>query len=250
MCGIVGILGKGPVAPLIVDALKRRLQDRFVFANRRKVSPRELLTLLFGGLRAQAGREVAALRGNPPRKVILTVPALYGPAVERLLREAAQAAGFEAVELAPEPVAAFRGVQTAAAVAGPAATVVVSGLPTCSASSDAAGNREDEARRPGHQRPAAVPTVVVELEDNGPGFDKDHADKIFNPFFTTKPQGSGLGLAIVRKIVDAHDGRISVASPPSGGARFRVVLPLHGLPDRTEVPVPQDGGAPGGPRKR
>jgi K+-sensing histidine kinase KdpD len=54
----------------------------------------------------------------------------------------------------------------------------------------------------------------------------------------------------VRKIVDAHDGRISIVAPPAGGARFRVVLPLHGLPDRTEVPVPQDGGAPGGPRKR
>ena len=78
----------------------------------------------------------------------------------------------------------------------------------------------------------------------------DLQDRIFNPFFTTKPRGSGLGLAIVRKIVDAHDGRISVASPPSGGARFRVVLPQSGLPDRTEVPVPQDGGAPGGPRKR
>ena len=43
-------------------------------------------------------------------------------------------------------------------------------------------------------------------------------------------------------------GAFRVASPPSGGARFRVVLPQSGLPDRTDVPVPQDGGAPGGPR--
>jgi signal transduction histidine kinase len=103
---------------------------------------------------------------------------------------------------------------------------------------------------PGSDGLNAMPTVVVDVADDGPGIADDLQDRIFNPFFTTKPRGSGLGLAIVRKIVDAHDGRISVIAPPSGGARFRVVLPLHGLPDRTEVPVPQDGGAPGGPRKR
>ena len=43
---------------------------------------------------------------------------------------------------------------------------------------------------------------------------------------TTKPQGSGLGLAIVRKIVDAHDGRIDVSSEPRKGTRFRVTLPV------------------------
>ena len=53
-------------------------------------------------------------------------------------------------------------------------------------------------------------------------------DKIFSPFFTTKPQGSGLGLAIVRKIVDAHDGRIDVTASPHGGTRFRITLPVTG----------------------
>ena len=51
-------------------------------------------------------------------------------------------------------------------------------------------------------------------------------DRIFNPFFTTKPQGSGLGLAIVRKIVDAHDGRIDLSPRPGGGTRCRVTLPV------------------------
>jgi signal transduction histidine kinase len=72
----------------------------------------------------------------------------------------------------------------------------------------------------------AVPTVVVEVADTGPGFDKELADKIFNPFFTTKAQGSGLGLAIVRKIVDAHEGRIDVTSVPDQGTTFRVTLPV------------------------
>jgi signal transduction histidine kinase len=53
------------------------------------------------------------------------------------------------------------------------------------------------------------------------------SDRIFDPFFTTKPKGSGLGLPIVRKIVDAHDGRIDL-SGADGGARFRVTLPVSG----------------------
>jgi signal transduction histidine kinase len=74
--------------------------------------------------------------------------------------------------------------------------------------------------------PAMVPTLVVEIADNGPGISDELRDRVFNAFFTTKAQGSGLGLAIVRKIVDAHDGRIDVASVPGGGTRFTVTLPL------------------------
>jgi signal transduction histidine kinase len=71
-----------------------------------------------------------------------------------------------------------------------------------------------------------TPAVIVEVVDDGPGLKADVTEKIFDPFFTTKPQGSGLGLAIVRKIVDAHDGRIDVSSEPGVGARFRVTLPV------------------------
>jgi signal transduction histidine kinase len=74
----------------------------------------------------------------------------------------------------------------------------------------------------------AVPMVQVEVADNGPGVTPEVMDKMFSPFFTTKPQGSGLGLAIVRKIVDAHDGRIDVSARPDGGVRFRVTLPVIG----------------------
>ena len=68
--------------------------------------------------------------------------------------------------------------------------------------------------------------VQVEVFDDGPGVPVDVMDKIFSPFFTTKPQGSGLGLAIVRKIVDAHDGRIDVSARADRGTRFRVTLPI------------------------
>jgi signal transduction histidine kinase len=75
--------------------------------------------------------------------------------------------------------------------------------------------------------PEAPKTVIlVEVLDDGPGVPLDLQDRIFNPFFTTKPTGSGLGLPIVRKIVDAHDGRIDLSSEPGGGTRFRVTLPV------------------------
>ena len=70
----------------------------------------------------------------------------------------------------------------------------------------------------------AKEAVVVELVDDGPGMPQEVADRVFNPFFTTKPQGTGLGLAIVRKIVDAHDGSIDLETIPGRGTRIRVTL--------------------------
>ena len=76
--------------------------------------------------------------------------------------------------------------------------------------------------------PQTTPMIVVEITDDGPGIPAELSDRVFSPFFTTKPQGSGLGLAIVRKIVDAHDGLIDISTPPGGGTRFRVTLPVSG----------------------
>jgi signal transduction histidine kinase len=85
-----------------------------------------------------------------------------------------------------------------------------------------------------YQEPAALPggrdpgaTLVIDIVDDGPGLPPETAERVFNPFFTTKPQGSGLGLAIVRKIVDAHEGHIDLTTAPGQGARFRVTLPLN-----------------------
>ncbi|HYB95974.1 MAG TPA: ATP-binding protein [Vicinamibacterales bacterium] len=76
----------------------------------------------------------------------------------------------------------------------------------------------------GHQ---PVATVVIDVTDDGPGMPPEVAEKIFNPFFTTKAQGSGLGLAIVRKIIDAHDGRIDMSTGDGRGTKFRVTLPVE-----------------------
>ena len=64
------------------------------------------------------------------------------------------------------------------------------------------------------------------IADDGPGIPQDVAERIFEPFFTTKSQGSGLGLAIVRKIVDAHDGRIDLETAPGAGTTIRITLPV------------------------
>jgi PAS domain S-box-containing protein len=82
---------------------------------------------------------------------------------------------------------------------------------------------EEEPATGGDALPAQV---VIEVKDDGPGIAPDDLERIFSPFFTTKPQGTGLGLAIVRKVVDAHDGHIDAISAPGRGATFRVTLPV------------------------
>jgi signal transduction histidine kinase len=87
---------------------------------------------------------------------------------------------------------------------------------------------QDDEHPSGGDPAEPLQTVIVTVSDDGPGIPVDAVERVFNPFFTTKPQGSGLGLAIVRKIVDAHDGRIDMTTPPGGGTAFRVTLPVTG----------------------
>jgi len=67
--------------------------------------------------------------------------------------------------------------------------------------------------------------AVVEVIDNGSGIAPENREKIFLPFFTTKPSGTGLGMAIVKKIVDLHGGDVGVESAPGRGTRVRISLP-------------------------
>ena len=67
--------------------------------------------------------------------------------------------------------------------------------------------------------------IKVEIEDTGKGISSSEADKIFNPFFTTKAAGTGLGLALTHKIVEDHCGSITFRSIPGTGTTFRVILP-------------------------
>ena len=70
-------------------------------------------------------------------------------------------------------------------------------------------------------------SVIISVTDNGPGVDKDLADRLFEPLLTSKQQGLGLGLSICASIVEAHHGRIWLETTAPGMTEFRVSLPVE-----------------------
>jgi two-component system, NtrC family, sensor kinase len=81
---------------------------------------------------------------------------------------------------------------------------------------------------------AAAESIQLRVRDNGPGIPKENLDKLWSPFYTTKPigEGTGLGLFICRTIVEEHGGRIWAESEPGAGATFVVELPSSAEYDR------------------
>jgi len=69
-------------------------------------------------------------------------------------------------------------------------------------------------------------TIRIEVSDTGSGIREDLINKVFQPFFTTKPKGTGLGLAISRQMIEQHDGTIVVSNRPGGGVLFTILLPV------------------------
>ena len=70
-------------------------------------------------------------------------------------------------------------------------------------------------------------TVIVEVEDTGPGIDPKRLDGIFGAFSTTKTHGMGLGLAICRMIIERHGGQLTASSDGKSGALFQFILPVE-----------------------
>ncbi|MEO2015025.1 MAG: ATP-binding protein [Fuerstiella sp.] len=72
---------------------------------------------------------------------------------------------------------------------------------------------------------SADEVVFVEVTDTGPGMSVADLERLFDPFFSRKPDGLGLGLSISRTIVDAHGGRLTVKKNDRTGLTFRLTLP-------------------------
>jgi signal transduction histidine kinase len=68
---------------------------------------------------------------------------------------------------------------------------------------------------------------IIEIRDNGKGMDEEVLQKLFEPYFTSKPKGNGLGLTNTQNIILNHNGKISVYSKPGNGALFLIALDLH-----------------------
>jgi signal transduction histidine kinase len=72
----------------------------------------------------------------------------------------------------------------------------------------------------------SVNVVRITVSDTGRGISPDRLPRLFQPFFSSRPDGTGLGLATAKRIIEAHGGKISVASEPGKGTEFTIELPL------------------------
>ena len=86
------------------------------------------------------------------------------------------------------------------------------------------------------ERREAPETVAIAVRDSGVGLDPRRAERLFDAFFTTKPEGMGMGLSICRTIISAHGGRLSNANNADHGATFEFTLPAYvETPKRVDV---------------
>jgi len=82
-------------------------------------------------------------------------------------------------------------------------------------------------------------SAVIEVRDTGPGIPLAQLQKIFIPFFTTKPKGHGVGLALTHRIITEHGGTLTAANAVEGGAVFTIKIPLENSRPSDDQPAPR-----------
>ncbi|MDA5095813.1 ATP-binding protein [Aliiroseovarius sp. KMU-50] len=83
--------------------------------------------------------------------------------------------------------------------------------------------------------------VMITVEDDGPGIPEKSRGRVFEPFFTTREvgQGTGMGLAICHRIIQSHNGQISIETGANGGSLFQILLPLNSPNAQTPADIPK-----------
>jgi signal transduction histidine kinase len=212
--------------------------ENYALAARRRLSgtapaDTEKLAELLDKIAAQSGRAgdvIKRLRAMVKRHEFETVPTDLGRVVTDALRFAELEGHLRSVRselrvAAGLPVVLGDAIQLQQVVLNLARNAIdaMAGLPD-----GAAKVLTIEAGREGDH------AVFVRVADRGPGFAAADAERIFEPFWSTKGSGLGIGLAICRTIVEAHGGRLSGAANPGGGATFTFTLPVADEPREVE----------------
>jgi signal transduction histidine kinase len=85
-------------------------------------------------------------------------------------------------------------------------------------------------------------SALLEVRDTGPGIPPAQLQKIFIPFYTTKPKGHGVGLALTHRVITEHGGTLTAANAVEGGAVFTIKIPLENTRPSDDQPVQQYQG--------
>ncbi|MDH3520660.1 MAG: ATP-binding protein [Myxococcales bacterium] len=179
---------------------------RPISLERKRIDPRALLETALEQSLARAPHPDAVERRYAPELPALRVDAdLMGMALTNLIVNACEAM---------------------AGVGAPAGSRLVLALCERAAQRPARAVRVESAGGARPETTAPEREVVISVCDSGPGIPPPLREKIFYPFFTTKPRGSGIGLANVQKIVAAHGGSVALECRPGGGCTFRLHLPV------------------------
>ena len=187
---------------------------------------REIVLREIGRLDALIGDFLRFARPVPPKLEAVPLQPLLDEVV-RMLGSAAPAGARLEVEGDPGAVALADATQLRQvlwnlarnafdALEGPGVVRIEASRVVGAPQEQAAGDRKPSAGGPG--------CVEIVVADTGRGIPLAELERIFDPFYTTKPEGTGLGLPTVHRIVESHHGTLSVESQPGVGTRFRVRL--------------------------
>jgi C4-dicarboxylate-specific signal transduction histidine kinase len=177
-------------------------------------------TIVKDGARAAAvlGRIRALFQNRPTAKDWIDMNEAIHELLSLLRREAARHGIYPQTELAPDlPKVKGDRVRLQQVILNLMMNAI-------DAVRETAGRSKQIRIRSQKEGPAAI---RISVEDNGCGFASGAAEKMFQPFFTTKPQGIGMGLSISRSIVESHGGRLWAEAKQSGGSVFHMRIPIE-----------------------